>query len=191
MKWVTLGGVSVLCLLGCSNGQDWMPMQTGTQWTYAVRTPYVQYIEDVTLSEPVAVGHAQGITLKSRFGVSRLGWNSGALVLSGTNGTQFEPPIPLLIGSGGKASREWKGAVSTVEKTTRATAVITQEPDEVTANGREFRAVRSTVKVAIPGQEIEILSWFVRGIGCVRQEQRTGGKLEMRMEWMSGPRTEK
>jgi hypothetical protein len=128
-----------------------------------------------------------GYELGGTMGQSRLAWKDGTLIAQQLPNATFNPPIPLLVGGVEKARREWKGMIGAVGKGTPATATLIQEGDTQTFTGRPVRTTRSTLTIIAGPQKIELITWFQKGQGPVRQEQRTDEKLQVSIESINGP----
>jgi hypothetical protein len=164
-----------------------MPLQKGKEWVYKVRTPYYTFVEPVTVVGETPVGANRGFELRSSMGGSRIGWDKGVLYASSLGQSQYLPPLPLLDSREEKASFKWKGILIAAGKSIPGTATIVQEAEELQIAARTLKTRRSTLNFSAEGTDIELVSWFATGYGLVRQEQRTNGALDVRMEWIRGP----
>ena len=128
--------------------------------------------------------------LTSELGESRLAWNKKTLQASMLANTVFIPPIPLLVEDKipeGKTSRDdefvaaatWKGHFESFGKSRGATATLGQR--RTTISNGEIKVVETVLRIQIEGVRddvpIEVRTCFERGVGIVKQEQRTNRLL--------------
>jgi hypothetical protein len=81
----------------------------------------------------------------------------------------------------------WEGALQTAFGQEKATGTLQHETEKLKPGSRTFETVRSELKIARPLGETVLTTWFAEGVGIVRQEQRTRGELDLRLEWVAGP----
>ena len=128
-----------------------------------------------------------GFELAGPMGVSRLAWKDGVLLAKQTANARFEPPIPLVTVDG--KDRKWSGRMESLGKFSQATAELIQKKEKIEVGSRQVQTVFTVLTVRKDGGTIELSSWFQPGVGLVQQEQRTGGKLILRMEMLGQPQT--
>jgi hypothetical protein len=114
-----------------------------------------------------------------------LAWLDGVLVAEMTAGARLTRPLPLL--NPARTEMQWQGWIGSGGKRKAARATIRRTADTVEVQGRTVSAVRSDVAIKTESELLEIRSWFRKGSGLVRQEQRTNGRLDLSAEWVSGP----
>lgn len=160
-----------------------MPLEVGQRKTYSVRTPYVTYVDTLRVVGPVSVGGSAGVEISGRMGLVCLAWRGDELIADRLHGTRADPPAILALARTEKVEREWKGSI-VVNGTARTVhAVLRQKPEQVQVGSRNLPGVRSELTLRPSGwPPIELTSWFVPGRGLVRQEQRTGGELDFRLD---------
>lgn len=167
------------------------PLEVGRAWTYSVDTGLTTFVAKVRVQRRVPVGDALGYELTGTMGTSRVAWRGNELVASMLSQTRFNPPLRLAVaGAKGQAKNPykaaWKGNVEWFGKARSGVAVLQQSADRVRIGSAEVPATLSVVRLATDNRTVELSSWFVDGIGLVRQEQRTDGILDVRLEYLRG-----
>jgi hypothetical protein len=163
-----------------------MPMRTGAKWSYAVSTPRRDATPDVRIRRPIAVGDASGFELDGPQGLSRLAWSHGRLIASQLGNTTFDPPIPLLDPAQ-PAELTWHGRTSGAFPTAEASATLRHETSATLLAGVRQPAIKTTLEFKLSGHRVDLLTWWVRGIGIAEQTQRTDGVQDVALSWLSGP----
>lgn len=171
---------------GCGGGKEF-PLSVGRSWSYMVHMDFsVNRVEEVKVLRKVPVAGVSGYELGGPMGQSRLAWKDGILVAQQLPNATFNPPIPLLVGGVEKATKDWKGMIGAVGKGTPAIATLIQEGDTQTFTGRPIRTTRSTLTIIAGPQKIELITWYQKGQGPIRQEQRTNDTLRVALESING-----
>jgi hypothetical protein len=185
-RW-SAGIVAVAVLAaGCGGGKEF-PLSLGRSWSYMVHMDFnVSRVEEVKVLRKVPVAGVTGYELGGPMGQSRIAWKDGILVAQQLPNATFNPPIPLLVGGVEKATKDWKGMIGAVGKGTPATATLIQEGDTQTFTGRPVRTTRSTLTIIAGPQKIELITWYQKGQGPIRQEQRTNETLQVALESING-----
>lgn len=170
-------------MLGCGSGNsDLMPLQVGHTWNYIVKAGFDTYVVPVTVRRRLSVASGSGVELAGPLGVSRLAWKGNALFADRLVATQFSPAIPILFDGDDTHEHRWKGRVDYADRGSSAAATQSQtEDNDLTFGGRKIECVRSTVTLKTATREIELTTWFSRGLGIVQQEQRTDKTLLVRL----------
>ena len=177
-------GLAVGLAVSCGPAdRSLMPLRTGTVWTYAVERDFDSSVAEWRVVGPAPVGSAGGFELRSPLGASRLAWSGERLVASQLSGTRYEPPLPILAPDG----TAWAGTVAGPTGTSQARAKIDREETTEETDGRKRKVTVSAVTIQSTGWEAQVTTWFVAGVGAVRQEQRTDGRLDVRAELIAGP----
>lgn len=163
----------------------------GRSWTYSVDTGLTTFVATTKVERRVPVGGVMGYELRGTMGASRLAWDRRRLVASMLPHTRFNPPLPLAVaGAKGDAKKPfraaWRGNVEWFGKARPATATLEQVSDRVRIGSTEVPATLSTVRLTTEDRNVELQSWFVDGLGLVRQDQRTDGILDVRLEYLRG-----
>jgi len=181
-------GCIALGLVGCGRGAgtNYLPLRTGTEWTYRVRSGFDLRIELVRVTGPIAVAGGDGWQLNGPMGESRLAWREGVLLAEQLPGTRFAPAIPLLRVTD-LSGKFWQGFVSANGHTQSAQADLRMVQESLMLAGRKRQALRSTVTLNLKPTALVLDSWFVADIGIVRQELRRGDALVRAMDWVAGP----
>ncbi len=179
-----------LVLLGAcgQGGPSYMPLVEGREWSYSEKSSFQDNVPTIKIGKKISVGGFEGRELKSELGESRLAWNGKKLVASMLANTTFNPPIPLLLEDKipeKKKSREeafipadvWSGSFESLGKRRNAKATLSQRRSTVQLLTGETEVVETVLLVQIEGTKdgmpLELRTWFERGVGIVRQEQRT------------------
>jgi hypothetical protein len=160
-----------------------MPLRVGRSWSYLARAGFDTYVTQLQASKQVPVAGTRGVELTSDLGASHMAWVGNALVADRLINAQFEPPLPLVYSTAETYERPWKGKVTFIETSWPARATQSQSTDDdLTFEGHKLHCVRSVVKLQSEKGSIELITWFSDGIGIVQQEQRTDGKLVLKLE---------
>lgn len=182
--WITL----LLFLAGCSSRENsLMPLKVGQTWTYEIKPGFQSDAIEVKVSRALSVGPCQGYELTSGYGSTRLGWDGDTLLASQLGGTVYDPPVPLLSPLGPEETKTWRGNVVLAGKTREGIARLSRKDVKTKVGTFDRDAVESILNLEVDGQKHEILTWFVKNLGIVRQEQRRDGILVNRVSYLSGP----
>ena len=178
--WVIF--VLAICVVGCRGQEqnDLLPLEVGKIWTYQIRVGMDKRVEPVKVSRETPVDGVNGYELKGLLGDSRLAWKNGQLITdSGAHG-RLRPHLPLLDIN--KDHLTWHGSITTISAPRPAYAKILRTEEKAFFwNNRKTRVTRSTVILTLPDKEITLDTWFLKGVGIVKQEQRTGIRLDTTM----------
>jgi hypothetical protein len=134
---------------------------------------------------PVAIEGVDGMELNGELGVSRLAWHGNSLVAESTCNLRFSPALPLLAQNEKHVS--WTGYVTWMGRAIPCSADVTQKQQAITLVARTIESVESDVVLRLPSRAITLVTWFEPGVGIVKQEQRTGQKLDLGLEMVEGP----
>ena len=174
-----------VCVAGCAPfEQSYFPVRTGQVWTYQVQSDFDTYVDDIKVVGSANVGAVKGWKLQGRMGTSCLGWSGDTLIASELGGRSFDPPLPVFS----RAPKSWKGTISVAGRRFPASAKITSQKTTEKLGGRSYEAWQTTVVMTGTGQTVQLDSWFVSGVGLLRQEQRTGTHRDRRLEYLSTSR---
>lgn len=190
MKRGVVGAMALLALCSCSNRGDstWMPLAKGSEWKYQVQNGMQNSVDALRVESQELVDGENGWRLSGPGGPSRLVWRDGGLYASQLAGTRFSPSILLMADSKDPQFKfEWKGDVMVAHRALQATSVTTMEEDSVNLSGKDVKARKSNVVIKLGKSEITVQTWFAKGVGIVRQEERSGDLLLRSMEYISGP----
>lgn len=184
-------GVAMLLLSallsGCGDQTSWMPLKAGGSWSYLARTSLSERVVSLKAGRDIAVDGVEGRELFGDLGTSAYAWKGGRLVMQNLATGRAEPAIPLLdLGSKDQPIR-WKGKVTSLGRLLPAEAILTQTSEKTKIGTRTWDTLRSTVELKMGGKRLELVTWFVQGIGIVRQEQRSDGEFVLSLEHLSGP----
>ena len=169
-----------------------MPLVDEKEWQYSEMSSFQRNVPIIKIGKKISVGGVEGRVLTGDLGESRLAWNNKRLVASMMANTMFNPPIPLLAEDkipDKKKSREeefvpaveWSGSFESLGKTRKAKATLSQRRTTIQLTSGDTSVVETVLKVQIDGVKddvpLELRTWFERGVGIVRQEQRTNRML--------------
>lgn len=187
-------------LMACGQGgPSYLPLVDEKTWQYAVTSNFQNNVATIKVGPKVSVGGFGGRTLTSELGESRVAWDRHRLVASMMANTIFNPPIPLLVDDkipDKKKNREaefvpveeWTGTFESLGKSRHAKATLSQRRSTLQMTVGEVNVVETVLKLQIDGMKddvpLELRTWFERGRGIVRQEQRTNRTLIVGLEFL-------
>lgn len=184
-----------LCvLLGCGQGgPSYMLLKEGKEWSYQVKSGFRDSVVTLKVGKPISVGGLRGFAINSDLGESRFAWDGRTLVASKLANTVFVPPIPILAEDkipDKKNAREnefvpaitWKGRITSFGKSRTATGGLSQRRSMLQTVTGDIAVVETVVKLDIGAIPMELRTWFQRGTGIVKQEQRTNRKWLVGLE---------
>jgi hypothetical protein len=190
--------IPVVLLGACSQGgPSYMPLVDEKEWKYSTLSDFQRNVPVIKIGKKISVGGVEGRVLTGDLGESRLAWDGKKLVASMMANTIFNPPIPLLSEDKipeKKKNREeefvpsetWAGKFENLGKIRDAKATLSQRRTVVQLTSGEANVVETVLKVQIEGMKddvpLEVRTWFERGVGIVRQEQRTNRTLIVGIE---------
>ena len=190
--------IPLVALGACGQGgPSYMPLVDEKEWSYIEKSSFQENVTSAKVGKKVSVGGVEGRVLTTELGESRLAWNKKRLVASMLANTTFIPPIPLLVEDKipeKKKSREEEFVpveelpvkFESLGKTRNAKATLSQRRTTVQLATGETSVVETVLKVQLDGTKdnvvLELRTWFERGVGIVRQEQRTNRMLVVGIE---------
>ncbi|HEY3781580.1 MAG TPA: hypothetical protein VGL56_10880 [Fimbriimonadaceae bacterium] len=172
---------------GCGNAEDLYPLKLHEQWTYTVKNSFSTRVQKVAVARQIPVALTTGYELDGPMGISRLAWRDGTLYAEALPNTRIYKPIPLLVAKVGPATLHWSGEVQTLAGNQKAEATMVQVPDSIELGARKLDTVRSNLTVKLPNKTVELDTWYAKGIGPVKQDERTNGNLDVHVELLDGP----
>jgi hypothetical protein len=164
-----------------------MPLAVGHAWTYEVYGRRLGQVVQMKVSRQLAVDGVSGYELTGPLGTARLAWHGPRLVAETLGGTHYDPPIPLLDARQPKSPIEWTGTVVAPATTCGATALLTHKSAEIQFASRTTPAVETVLELHAGKHRIELDSWFVDGVGLVKQQERTDEVETARLSMTGGP----
>lgn len=178
-----------LLAAGCtSQEQDLFPLSEGATWTYLARSEFQSSVVTQSVERETPVGEVNGWVLSGEMGTSHLAWSGTRLLASRLGDSTFDPPIPILVWPKDSAPTDWTGEVETPAEKVAAHSKLTVALDkDYTLEGRKVEAIKSTLVLESAHGTHEILTWYGKGLGILRQEQRKAGRLQISIEYLSGP----
>jgi hypothetical protein len=179
--------LTLLLAVGCGGPTDLYPLRVGADWTYRVTTGFAESVQTIKVTRRVPVAYTSGFELDGPMGISRLAWRGGTLYAEVLPNTRIYKPMPMLVAGDPKATERWTGMVEVMGSAQKAQEFLHQEPDSIELGSKKYEAIKATLNLKLPDKEVELETWYAPGIGPIRQEQRTNGKLDMKVELLGGP----
>lgn len=120
-----------------------------------------------------------------------MAWKDTKLVVSEFANCRFSVPVPLLDtakippksksqGDAFSQAHTWKGKIESFGTTRPAGATLRQRQTKLEDNKADL--VQTILELSVGGATMEVRTWFEKGKGIVKQEQRTNGNLVVAME---------
>ena len=188
------GGAALLVIAlvssGCRRSDELFPLKIGNEWSYNVRTGLAQFVEPVKVSRSLSVAGAEGYELAGPMGSLRLGWKDKVLYatsLPNLRIAQDSPALPILVEARQKTERQWQGKIEFLGRFQSGSATLEQAPEQLKIAGKSYDTVRAKLLLKLPERSIELITWYARGIGPIRQEQRTNGTWDVGLDYLGGP----
>ena len=167
---------------GGGGGKEF-PLNVGRTWSYMVDAGFgATRVEEVKVLRKVAVDGVTGYELGGDMGQSRLAWKNGILEAAQLPNATFNPPIPLVVAGKDTARQDWKGMIGTLGRGTPATAILIQEPYKEVDADRTVATTKTTLTIIAGPQKTQLITWFEKGVGPIKQEQRTNDILVVKFE---------
>ncbi len=180
----------LLAVLGCGcsgSRESLFPLKVGNAWNYTIRGGFVTRVDSIKVDNEISVAGTKGWRLVGQMGMSRVAWKNGVLYAEEVPGCRFYPAAPILNAAPDAAPMVWKGRLWVMGRAFDANATVGSSKDKFEIAGRKYDAVVSTVSLSTGQSQIELKTWYVDGIGPVRQEQRIDGTLFPAATYLSGP----
>ncbi len=190
--------IPLVALGACGQGgPSYMPLVDEKEWNYREKSSFQDNVPTVRVGRKISVGGIEGRVLMSEAGESRLAWNKKRLIASMLANTTFVPPIPLLIEDKIPEKKKLRDEeyvtadelpvkFESLGKTRHGLATLSQRRTMVQLVTGETNVVETVLKVQLDGTKdnvvLELRTWFERGVGIVRQEQRTNRMLIVGIE---------
>ncbi|MBS1716785.1 MAG: hypothetical protein JSS72_03525 [Armatimonadetes bacterium] len=177
------------CLVGCQPGiEAYFPTSTRQTWTYHVRDGFLEQVSTVRVKRGISVYGSKGIELQGGQNSTRFVWKDKNLYLERFAGGRLNPPAAILLNEMPKSKKEavtrsyncWAEVGGAVAE--HASLNITQRYADIPYRGKYVRTVESTVVLDTPQKQIELVTNFLRGVGIIRQQQRTNGNLDAALD---------
>lgn len=162
-----------------------MPLSQGHQWDYTVRSGFTSQVERVVITRSTSVASGIGYVIQGPMGTSILSWSGATLYAEDLPGTRFLPPVPLLNAQ--LESKTWSGTIRSVGGDQTGTGKLTHQEEDFKLSGSKSKSIKSVLTLDFSGRNRELTTWFIAGVGVVRQEERVQGELIRTIEYVSGP----
>lgn len=78
----------------------------------------------------------------------------------------------------------WRGWIDSGDKREAAKATITTVQARLSLDGNSIDTTRTLVSIMLPNRQINLTNWYKAGVGLVRQEQRTNGRLDLILDYL-------
>ena len=182
-----LGALLTALLAGCGDRTAWMPLKAGNAWSYLARTSLSERVINMRAGRDIAVDGVRGREVSGELGATTYAWKGSQLVMQNLPTGRAEPALPLIDLVSKDQMVKWKGKVTSLGRMLPAEATLSQTNEKTKIGTRTWDTLRSTVALKIGGKQVELVTWFVQGIGIVRQEQRSEGEFVLSLEHLSGP----
>lgn len=178
-----------LLAAGCGDSvQSWQPLDVGSDWTYQIRAGLLTSVDHIRVQRAMPVAGVSGVSLTTPGGETRLAWKDGVLFADMLGGTRYSPPLPLCSPRlEEKKVISWRGILTVGHRSFGGEAELRQSPDAYLLASKRTDALRCDLTIEVNRQVTEVGTWFVRGIGMVRQEERTRDQLVRAIEYVAGP----
>jgi hypothetical protein len=180
---------SLLAAAGCAPKDDYFPLKVGAHWTYTVKQDkFATRVQQVRVTRQVPVAMTTGYELDGPMGISRLAWRNGTLFADELPSTRLYKSLPMLVPKDPLAKLVWSGQVETLGVSVPAHAILSQSLEPVDIGAKRVDALRADLTLSLPNNKtVELNTWYAKGIGLVRQDQRTNGNLDIHVELLGGP----
>lgn len=161
-----------------------MPLREDHKWQYLVRTGLLNLPDSVKVTRRIAVADVDGYELASDLGVSHLAWRKARLITDQMAGARFTPPLPIFAPNEGAVP--WQGWIYSGDKREPAKGTVSHTSTKLDVLGRQVETIRSDVFLKVSARRVQLSSWFEPGVGMVRQDQLTNGRLDATIELLGG-----
>lgn len=172
---------SLLFLQSCTNQKLWFPLEINKEWTYIVHAPFGGRVYKAKVVGKNRVGVMEGYKISGIGGELLAAWSGNELVASQISGVRFHQPITLLKPYTEHTTWTYKGMCTNRSIPTEANLQMVQKPEILKSPSAEKQTLKVTLTGTIGSTPIELITWFAKGKGIIRQEQRENGKL---MVWL-------
>lgn len=184
----------LLVLGGCSaGGPTYLPLTPGKTWTYSVRSGFQSNVVTMKVGRAKNVGEYHGRVIESPLGDSELAWAGPKLISDQFANSRFSPPICIFNEAKIPAKKKprdnefvevetWNGRIESFGVQRSAKAKLRQRRSSILLSSGQTQVVETVLEIELKSGKIEVRSWFERGKGIVRQEQRTLRNFVVSME---------
>lgn len=187
---IAISGLSLVGLLsllaGCAGDSAYMPLKNGQSWRYFAHEETGSRIRNIKVGKRCPVGNHQGFELTGDGGTSKMAWVDGELWVAEFASMRFDPPLVLLKPGTPTAKWSHSGIGTSRVFQQQFNAQLIQEPAKLEVLGQKRNTLLVTLKMEFQGKQITLESWFQKGLGIVKQEQRVGGIKVFALEWVGG-----
>ena len=174
-------------ICGCADSTSLYPLRIGESWTYTVNNSFTTRVQQVKVMRHVPVDQTEGYELSGPMGIARLAWKGGVLYASALPNVRLIKPMPILAARDQALTLNWSGQVQNLGRTLPAQAILSQSLDSVDVGAQKMDAVKATLDIKFDARSVELTTWYAKGVGPVRQDQRTNGKLDYHVDLLGGP----
>ena len=138
------------------------------------------------VSREAIVGNTMGYRIEGDGGPMRMAWVGSELYVSEIGFLRFDPPILFLKSFESSANWTYQGICESATRSSKISAEISQTSTKLKLSGVDHSTMLVGLKTKVNGADIELKTYFERGIGVVRQEQWNNGLSVVYIEWISG-----
>lgn len=163
-----------------------MPLREGQSWRYYAHEATGSRIRNIKVGESCLVGNSHGFKLSGDGGTSKLAWISGELWVSEFAAMRFDPPIVLLKPSSPTSTWNYEGVGTSRVFQQRISVQAKQQPVKLEVMGQTRNTLLVTLSLQFQNKTIELETWFQKGLGILKQEQRVDGIRVFALEWIGG-----
>jgi len=164
-----------------------MPLATGRTWTYEVSDLRLSQVVPMRVARKVSVDDVPGYELTGPLGTARLAWHGPRLVAETLGSTTYAPPIPLLDARIPPGDVLWSGFVMADGAVNDGHATLTHKTAETPFASHKVPAVETILDLRVGKRRIELDSWFVDGVGLIKQEEHVDDVETVRISMTTGP----
>lgn len=154
-----------------------MPLHEGRSFVYQVSDGLSTSLVDMTFDTRDSF-----VRLKSERGTSELRWSGGRLVATRLGAVRFWPPVPLIA----PPKTTYNGTLYLGNQAIPVTGTLTRENIQITVLQRKRDATLTKLTLDTNAKNaLTLNTWFVAGVGIVRQEIVRDGVMLRRLVLVS------
>jgi hypothetical protein len=143
--------------------------------------PFYASAEELSVDRSISVAGQPGWLINSPMGQSRVAWKGDELVGEALAYSRFAPAVPLAVSGRYEAERKWAGTIYVLNSPFPAKATLAQVRASEDVMGQKMDGVKAILTIDIPKLQRQVVleNTLIRGVGLVRQLQRTNGVLDV------------
>lgn len=163
------------------------PLRVGEEWTYTATNGFTERVQTIRVTRRIPVATRKGYELDGPMGIMRIGWVGATLYGEMLPNTRVYPPVPLLLANNPKGTALWAGSLETMGRIFPAHAFLSQQADTVDLGTKRYDTIKTTLSLKYNSQDVELETWYAKGIGPIQQDQRTNGRLDDHVLLLEAP----